>query len=299
MAALVDPILTRYRENYGIPPEVDVTRPQVDRHLALEKELTGELLRSTPETRWETFERCYARLYAELPWLNAGSAERPLGDWPALLGPAPQRIYEVGSGQGGLARELVGAGYTVEATEVTRERGGTREEGPSLRWSQTDGVHLDRFATAAPYDAVLSDQLVEHLHPDDLVEHFRGAHAVLRPGGRYVLRTPHAYLGPADVSLVFGLDRPVGMHLREYTYGELAAALRAAGFAGVSAPLGLPARLRRAGSGVRPSRTYLRYLAGMERLMSRLAHKRRRRILDTVMRAPLFRRDLWVVAERD
>lgn len=295
----MDEIVTRYRENYGIPPGVAVTRAEVDRHLALERELTQELLRSTPETRWETFEGCYARLYAELPWLNAGSAERPLGDWPALLGPPPQRIYEVGSGQGGLARELVGAGYTVEATEVTRERGGTRDEGASLRWSQTDGVHLAEFATAAPYDAVLSDQLVEHLHPDDLVEHFRGAHAVLRPGGRYVLRTPHGYLGPADISLVFGLDRPVGMHLREYTYGELAAALRTAGFTRISAPFGLPARLRRPGSGVRPSRGYLRYLAGMERLLAPLGHRRRRRVLDTVLRAPLFRRDLWVVAERD
>jgi SAM-dependent methyltransferase len=295
----VDEIVSRYRLNYGIPQGVSLSRADIDRHLALERDLTAELLASTPETRWETFERCYARLYAELPWLNEGDAARPLGDWPALLGPAPQRLYEVGSGQGGLARELVAAGYDVEATEVTRERGGTREEGPSLRWSQTDGVHLDRFAAAAPYDAVLSDQLVEHLHPDDLVPHFQGAHAVLRPGGRYVLRTPHAFLGPADISLVFGLDRPVGMHLREYTYGELATALRTAGFTRVSAPFGLPARLRRGRLGVRPSPVYQRYLAAIERLLARVPHRRRRRLLDTVLRAPLFRRDLWIVAERD
>ena len=90
-----------------------------------------------------------------------------------------------------------------------------------LRWTVSDGVHLERFEAPESYDAVISDQVIEHLHPDDLVAHFAGVHAILKPGGRYALATPHAFEGPFDVSRVFGSERPQGMHLKEYTYREL------------------------------------------------------------------------------
>lgn len=288
-------LVARYRRNYGLPT-APLTEEQIRRHLALERRLTAELLASTPATRWETFERCYGELYRELAWLHDADPTRPLGGWPRLIGPPPRRIYEVGAGQGGLARALVGHGYQVDATEVTRERGGRRAEQPGLSWSVTDGVHLERFAPNAPYDAVISDQVVEHLHPHDLESHLRGALEILVPGGRYVLRTPHAYLGPADISRVFGFDRPIGMHLREYTYTELATAARRAGFAPLAAPLGLPARLRGGGVGVRASRLYLAWLEGVERALAGLSPRRRRRALDRYLRVPLFRRDLWLVA---
>jgi SAM-dependent methyltransferase len=293
-------LVVRYCANYGLSPRL-VTEEQVRAHLHLERRLTAELVASRPADRWEMFERCYGELYRELPWLNDADPSRPLDDWPALLGAPPRRIYEVGSGQGGLARALVSAGYEVEATEVTRERGGGREERPGLTWSITDGVHLERFAGRAPYDAVISDQVVEHLHPDDLGRHLRGALAILAPGASYVLRTPHAHLGPADISGVFGFDRPVGMHLREYTYGEMADAAHRAGFARVAAPLGLPQRLRRRVAlprlpGARPSGAYLRWLEAVEHLLTPLRPRHRRLALDRVLRAPLFRRDLWIVA---
>ncbi|HWI22365.1 MAG TPA: class I SAM-dependent methyltransferase, partial [Baekduia sp.] len=167
-----DRLLARYRANYGLGDDVSLTEDQVLFHLKLERGLTDELRASTSENRRETFERCYDRLYSELPWLaSTGTPEAvDSAQWIAALGPAPQKIYEVGSGDGGLARSLVHAGYSVEATEITLERG-TRAELAGLTWSVTDGVHLENFALAAPYDAVISDQVVEHLHVDDVVRH--------------------------------------------------------------------------------------------------------------------------------
>ena len=293
-------LVERYRSNYGIPEEEPLTEEQVRHHLRFERELTEELLTSSPEDRWEAFERCYGRLYRELPWLHAADSARELGDWPTLIGPPPRRVYEVGSGQGGLAGALAAHGYDVVATEVTRERGGERAEWPGLSWAHTDGVHLDRFAPRAAFDAVVSNQVVEHLHPDDLVAHFEGAHALLRPGGRYVLETPHALEGPADISAVFGEERPIGMHLREYTYGELARVARRAGFARVAAPLGLPARVRaRLALSVRPSGPYLAYLRGLEAALGRIPGQRRRRAATRALKVPLFTRGLTLVAFRD
>jgi hypothetical protein len=149
----VSDLITRYVRNYGLPDHQVITQEQIHRHFELEKELTKELLASTPEARADTFKRCYSTLYRELPWLNAADSERTLADWGVLIGPSPKRVYEVGSGQGGLARKLAAAGYEVDASEVTPERGGGSDEGPGLHWSETDGIHLAdgrRDATMTP-----------------------------------------------------------------------------------------------------------------------------------------------------
>jgi 2-polyprenyl-3-methyl-5-hydroxy-6-metoxy-1,4-benzoquinol methylase len=271
-----DALMRRYRSNYGLDDDVALTPEQVRFHLELERSLTDDLRASTPENRRATFERCYSELYRQLPWLAPTGAPRDTSQWTAVLGPPPLRIHEVGSGSGGLARGLAALGYVVEATEITSERGSV-EETPNLTWTTTDGVHVEQFALNGPYDVVLSDQVVEHLHPDDVVRHFSGCRQVLVPGGRLLFRTPHAFTGPHDVSRVFGFDEPVGMHLREYTVTELRSHLLAAGFRRVEAVLPLPPLARLGGPVAVSSRAYLWGLLAIERLMRPLSPARRRR----------------------
>lgn len=292
MSDLVD----RYKRNYQITE--DITEEQVNRHLELELELTARLIRSTPDTRRQAFADAYSQLYSELPWLNVADDGRAVDskDWERLIGPPPASVYEVGSGRGALARALAARGYRVEATEITLEREAVAQDG--VRWSETDGVHLPRYARGGPFDAVISNQVLEHLHPDDLMEHLRGAHAVLKPGGRYVLETPLWYEGPADLSRVFGFDRAVGMHLREYTHRELTRAVREAGFSRVQVPFGLPRALRqRLDLPLHASTLYGRYLLGVETLVDLLPDARRKRVA-RVLKVPLFTRTLRIVAIR-
>jgi 2-polyprenyl-3-methyl-5-hydroxy-6-metoxy-1,4-benzoquinol methylase len=281
-----DAVLARYCSNYGIDADGGVTEEQVRFHLELERALTDELRASTPQTRRETFERCYDDLYSQLPWLASTGGPPDTTQWTAVLGPAPQRVHEVGSGSGGLARGLAALGYQVEATDITRERGGGRETVPNLTWTTTDGVHVEQFARCGPYDAVISDQVIEHLHPDDVVRHFSGCRAVLAPGGKLLFRTPHAFTGPHDVSRVFGFARPIGMHLREYTNAELRGHLRAAGFTDVRAVLPLPPLAAHGGPAAIPSRLYLAGLLLLEAAFSPLRPGRRRR-LTALLPSPL------------
>ena len=285
--------MQRYRENYALPDDAVVSPEQIRHHLAFEEELTAQLLNSSPANRWDVFERCYDELYAELRWLVGvgSSAPTDFKPWHTLLGRPPKRIYEVGSGAGNLARFLAAQGFEVVATDVSRERGGPRSDQPRLRWEVTDGVHLDEFAEPAAYDAVVSDQLIEHLHPDDAPVHFRAAHTLLRPGGRYVFRTPHALTGPHDVSRVFGLSRPVGMHLREYTCEAIASLLRDAGFDKAGAVFAIPGT-RVAFS----SRIYMRGVIGLERSLVRLGDRRARRTARS-LKGP-FRPRVFIVAMR-
>ncbi len=293
-------LVARYRQHYGIPDEVPLDLDDLRHHLVVELQVTRELLESTPESRRETFERGYSRIYRELWWFNA--ADEALGrgidpsPWMAMIGPPPRGVYEVASGQGGLARALAAAGYEVEATEITAERGGDRAPEPRLRWSTTDGVHLDRYAPGSAYDAVISDQLVEHLHPDDLIAHLRGVLALLRPGGCYAFRTPHGLSGPYDSSLVFGMPLALGTHLREYSFAERVAALKKAGFATVVAErpgFGLPGRRR-----PHPSARYLRYLLTVEGWLERLPAGPRRAVIQRVLRGGLFHRDAILAARK-
>jgi SAM-dependent methyltransferase len=82
-----------------------------------------------------------------------------------------------------------------------------------------DGYNLDRIHDNS-IDIVFSDQLIEHLHPDDTVLHFKLVHRILKDGGKYIFNTPHSFSGPHDVSRYFS-DESKGLHLKEWTYSEL------------------------------------------------------------------------------
>lgn len=234
--------INRYRWNYGIAEDVSLTEEMIPTHWSLERRLTRELLASTRESRWATFERCYTTLYGELDWLNrliGSTSTTPAADryrhWGELVGTQPKCIYEVGSGKATMISYLAQLGHQCTATEITRERGAMHAvQHPNLRWTQTDGVNLAHFEPSNSFDFVISDNVIEHLHPDDLTLHLSGAREILKNGGKYLLAVPHRWFGPSDISRVFKYEIACGMHLKEYTYRELSKALRLAGFSVVA-----------------------------------------------------------------
>ncbi len=298
-------LIARYKANYSIPAEAPVTEQMILAHWELEKQLTHELLSSTPQNRWETFERCYTRLYSDLEWLNRIVGEsRPAAaghkhdKWCNAIGAPPLALYEIGSGKGELITYLAQQGFRCKATEVTRERGEKHLKAsvPNLLWGVSDGVHLERFESAASYDLVISDQVLEHFHPDDIAAHLRGVHQILKPGGRYIFSTPHRFSGPHDVSRVFKCDKPCGMHLKEYTYREFVAALRQAGFKRAYYAF-IPARNeagKRFWGGL-----YLRVLLTVEALLAFIpTHKARRLCAKLLRKLGLFSNGISLTAEK-
>jgi hypothetical protein len=86
-----------------------------------------------------------------------------------------------------------------------------------------DGYDLKMKKSSA--DVVFSDQVIEHFHPEDTELHFMLVMTLLKPGGVYIFRTPHRFTGPHDVSGYFS-DDAEGLHLREWTYTEIAQVLK-------------------------------------------------------------------------
>lgn len=296
-------LVRAYAVNYRLPPD-SVTEEMVMRHWNLERDLTNELLQSSPDERWETFERCYGKLYGELQWLNelprTTDSTDPSDLYAGVVGlikPEDRRIYEIGSGKATLISYLASCGHECKATEITRERGEKWvEDVPNLTWGVTDGVHPDRFEEPGSWDVVISNHVIEHMHPDDLDEHFRSVYAILSPGGRYIVSSPHRFSGPHDVSRVFGCDISAGMHLKEYTYGELAGKLRAAGFRTLKSSLRIPKRLMT----VKPvaSGAYLAYLRALETALGLIPSAPARRKAQRLARALLFQSNIILSGQK-
>jgi SAM-dependent methyltransferase len=277
---------------------VDVTIDEVRRHAQLEGELTDQLLLTTPETRWNAFSDAYGRLYRDLPWLNETIDQPPdesdFRAWAALVG-RKKKLLEIGSGQGRLIRYLAAQGHACHATEITRERGERfLSDESGVRWLAMDGVNLSRFVGKNAFDVIISDQVFEHLHPDDHLTHLREARDVLREDGRYILRAPHRSAGPRDLSAAFGCGEAVFMHLCEPTYALMQTLCGRAGFRRISAVFAS----RRHGVTV-ASRLFMKYQILIEKLEQRVApsHEAKRRFRE-IAKKLLANKGVWIVAEK-
>ena len=77
-------------------------------------------------------------------------------------------------------------------------------------------------------DLVFSNQLMEHLHPDDAEAELQSIFTALKPAGYYVCITPNRLTGPHDISRDFE-ESATGLHLKEYSTSELDSLFRRTG----------------------------------------------------------------------
>lgn len=226
------------------------TPAQVREHYEIERELSDRL--RTAQSREER-RRLYGEVYREL---HERIPHHPLvvrADNPAMTASAtapqvrllrrfvrPQTVFcEIGAGDGAVARALASEIRSAIALDVTDA---------ALRGPNPDGKFefrvfdgLDPGLPTGSVDVAYSSDVVEHLHPDDMLEQTAAVARMLRPGGIYICITPNRLSGPHDVSRPFA-DAPQGFHLREYTSTELAKQMRYAGFTEVRVLLSIRGR---------------------------------------------------------
>lgn len=202
----------------------------------------------------------YAEAYAEVGALRTFRSERPedrtagtskdLVEQLAQLFRPDEHILEVGCGRGYTCMMLaphVGSitGTDVSAPALTEARELLRQRGlGNAAIEDVSALELrDRFG-ARRFDAALSIEVVEHLHPDDAAEHFRQVFDLLRPGGRYAIVMPSRLDGPHDITREEfpAMQQALGFHLNESTYRDVVRALRAAGFRRFRSILRIPGR---------------------------------------------------------
>jgi SAM-dependent methyltransferase len=135
-------------------------------------------------------------------------------------------FLEVGAGDCALASRVAQTAAKVFAVDISARARKARLP-RNVRFVKTSGTDIG--VPIETVDVAFSDQLMEHLHPEDALTQLRNIRRVLKPGGAYVCVTPSRLYGPSDVSGYFG-DVACGFHLREYSVREIRAIFRDAGF---------------------------------------------------------------------
>jgi SAM-dependent methyltransferase len=158
-------------------------------------------------------------------------------------------MMEVGPGRCHLAFALAPLVRKIYGVDVSAVVAATANDPPNFELRLTDGIHLPFDSDSI--DLVISNQLMEHLHPDDASAQLREIYRVLRKGGSYICVTPSRVNGPHDCSAYFDdLPCPIqaghycatGLHLKEYTTSELTASFKGVGFRRVQTWIGARGR---------------------------------------------------------
>ncbi len=214
-----------------LPPER--TFEQVKNHFEVERAIADSLKRASKEERKKIYKTMYDELFAKVP------------DHPRLQArqnPEEQlknnrRTFVLVEKY--VSKETIFAEFApgdcsfscfmgeyvkqVIAFDISKQSGALLRKPKNFNLCIYDG-YTPSVADKS-IDVIFSDQLIEHLHPEDMVHHFGIVKKMLKPGGLYLFRTPHAFFGPTDVSAYFS-KKVEGFHLKEWTFSELAAILK-------------------------------------------------------------------------
>lgn len=217
------------------------TAEQVWHHYEVESALARQLMAADRGERRQIFESMYDTLFDEVPdhprlTQRDDPAQRAAANRQKMSAfgryfTRESRVVEFAPGDCEFAAEVAPRVKSVQGVDICDQRREGREWPGNFELIVYDGFELPQIAPGS-IDAVFSDQFLEHLHPEDAEAHLLLVKNILRPGGVYVIRTPHALSGPWDVSRYFS-DVAEGFHLKEWTYRELAQTLRRLGYSGV------------------------------------------------------------------
>jgi len=214
------------------------TKDQIREHYEIERSLADRLRFASREERRTLYTEVYDELFRRVPHhpqlteriniekRRAAAAHQ--AKFLCAIGRKKRPVYlEVGPGDCLTSLVMAERAEKVYAVDVSTEITKNISAPPNFSLILSDGCSVD--VPKESVDVAFSNQLMEHLHPDDARIQLRNIYLALRPGGRYFIVTPSRASGPHDVSRHF--DKvATGLHLHEYLLDELIDECRRVGF---------------------------------------------------------------------
>lgn len=213
---------------------------QILEHYKIEKELANRLMSARKEERRYLYASLYNELYKRVSHhpqltrkISSVESRRDIESQLKFLDPFLKRdsiFVEVGSGDCALSFEVAKRVSSVYAIDVSEEVSRSENTPSNFQLILSDGCSIP--VPCHIVNVVYSNQLMEHLHPDDAFEQLRNIYEVLDFGAVYICITPNRLTGPHDISMYF--DRVAsGFHLKEYSISELVSLFLSVGFSRV------------------------------------------------------------------
>jgi len=202
---------------------------QVKNHYLVEKSLAEKLKSSNREERKLIYATMYEELFSKVPdhprltrreskKLSEFAVKRKLTLLSKFLDKS-HAFAEFAPGDCKLANEVAKKVKYAYGIDISDQRNPNDKNAENFRLIVYDGYILNEIKDKS-LDIVYSNNLIEHFHPEDMKLHFQLVYRLLKKGGKYVFRTPHALTGPHDISQYFS-DEPECFHLKEWSYNEL------------------------------------------------------------------------------
>ena len=223
------------------PLPSDRSLDQVLNHYKVEKAIADKLKASTPEERQQLNKTMYQQLFAKVPDHPRLTRRTSEQQSETAINRKMHSVHEFldnsitfaefGAGDCRFANEVAKQVKRSVGLDISDQRPANFPAQPNFKLITYDGHNLHEVEEGS-IDFAFSDQLIEHLHLEDVKVHLGHAYRLLKSGGKYFIRTPHQLTGPHDVSQYFS-DEPECFHLKEWTYHELTKKVREAGFSDV------------------------------------------------------------------
>lgn len=222
------------------------TPEQIREHYEIEKELANRLRYASKQERRYLYSSLYDELYQRVPLhpqltrkLLPVETTQAVNSQIKFLMPFLNKnstFLEIGPGDCALSFEAAKFVKQVYAVDVSDEITKCSSIPGNFQLILSDGCSVPIPSNSV--NVAYSNQLMEHLHPDDAFEQLQHIYNVLIPGGAYICITPNRLSGPSDVSMDFD-EIATGFHLKEYTTLELSNLFRKIGFSRVRVYIGV------------------------------------------------------------
>ena len=223
-----------------IPPEWGLDWDQLRQIFEVETKLASQLKQADPSERKKMYSPVYEEYFRKLPFhpqitikKNPELQRNRVSFQLRQILPfsnSKNILMEIGAGDCSLSIAASNYFKTVYALEVSSEMVGNVDFPKNVKSILFDGFDIPLDSESI--DVAYSNQLMEHLHPDDAEDQLKSIYRVLKKKGVYICITPNRISGPSDISWWF-TDSLVGFHLKEYSAVDLKKIFKHAGFSKV------------------------------------------------------------------
>lgn len=223
---------------------------ELNQQYKIERELADRLRNASHEERCVLYSSLYDDFFRRLPHhpllakkTNSGDSDRAAYSKIRLVrrfATCDTTFLEVGPGDCRLSLELAKLVKKVYAVDVSTKITEVSQQPENFELIISDGCSVP--VPENSIDVAYSSQVMEHVHPDDALEHLHSIYRALAPKGVFLCLTPHRFTGPHDVSKYFD-DIATGLHLKEYTNAEMVSLLNITGFSKVGILVGFRNRI--------------------------------------------------------